>query len=38
MGQPAVKFFKKLFDDLALQCFEPLNFLLGPKFLRLGIT
>jgi hypothetical protein len=38
MGQPTWAFIKKLFDDLTLQCLEPINFILGPKFLSLGIT
>jgi hypothetical protein len=38
MGQPAGKFLKKLVGDLSQQYFYPINFILGPKFLSLGIT
>lgn len=38
MGEPAGKFFKKLFDDLSLFAFTPLNLLLGPKLSSLGFT
>ncbi len=38
MGQSAGEFIKKLFDDMALQFYRPLNFYLGVKFMNLGIT
>lgn len=38
MGQPAGKFLKKLVSDLSEQSFVPINFLLGIKFLKLGLT
>lgn len=38
MGQPAGKFLKKLVADISEQSFIPINFLLGVKFMSLGIT
>lgn len=35
---PAGKFLKKLVSDLSQQSFYPINFLLGTKFLSLGLT
>lgn len=37
-GEPAGKFLKKLVGDLTVQSFKPVNFILGTKFLNLGIT
>lgn len=38
MGQPAGKFLKKLVADISEQSFTAINFLLGVKFMSLGIT
>lgn len=38
MGQPIGKFTTKLMADLTAQIFNPINLLLGPKYLNLGLT
>ena len=38
MGEPAGKFLKRIIGDIGTQALVPMNFLLGPKFLKLGLT
>ena len=38
MNQPVGKFITKLMGDITSQILNPLNLLLGPKYLNLGLT